>query len=141
MFQTKDFLLLLIVTFISIVIIQPDDSVLNGINKNYLLGGLVIVVVIALTHFSKMALIISVFILTIGANIPSEIALLMNIDTRFLFIALIAVLLVALANRLLKLPTGLDKPQGFAARHRVVASNTKIPELNLSDKDLPENQT
>ena len=91
------------------------------------------VVLVAMTHFSKMALIISVFILTIGANIPSEIALLMNIDTRFLFIALIAVLLLALANRLLKLPTGLDKSQGFAAMHRVVASDTKIPELNLTD--------
>ena len=33
MFQTKDFLLLLIVTFISIIIIQPDDSVINGIDK------------------------------------------------------------------------------------------------------------
>ena len=132
MFQTKDFLLLLIITFISIVIIQPDDSVLNGIDKKYLLGGLVIVAAMALTHFSKIALIISVFILTMGANIPSEIALLMNIDSRFLFIALIGVLLQALANRLLKLPTGLDKPQGFAAMHGNV-SNTKIPELNLAD--------
>jgi len=139
MFHTKDFLLLLIVTLISIVIIQPDDSVLNGVDKNYLLGGLVFVVLIALTHFSKIALIIAVSILTIGSNIPSEIALLWNIDTRFLFSALIAVLLLALANRLLKLPTGLDKPQGFAARHGVVAGNTKIPELNSPDKALPDN--
>lgn len=134
MFHTKDFLLLLIVTFISIVIIQPDDSVLHGIDKSYLLGGLVLVVLIALTHFSKIALVISVLILTIGANVSSEIAQLLNIDTRFLLCGLIGILLLAVANRLLKLPTGLNKPQGFAARHGVVAGNTKIPELNLPDK-------
>ena len=132
-FHTKDFLLLLIVTFITIVIIQPDDSVLNGIDKGYLLGGLAFVVAIALTHFSKIALMISVFILAIGANMPDEIARLLNIDTRFLLCGLIGVLLLAVANRLIKLPTGLNKPQGFAARHGIVAGNTKIPELNLPE--------
>jgi hypothetical protein len=42
---------------------------------------------------------------------------------------------VAVANRIIKLPTGLDKPQGIAAAHGSIARNPDIPELN------PKNDT
>jgi len=137
MLHTKDFLLLLIVIFITVVIIQPDNSVLNGIDKNYLLTGLVIMVAIALTHYSKFVVATAVSILAIGANLPHEIARILNIDARILLGSLIVVLLVTVANRIIKLPTGLDKPQGIAAAHGSVTRNPDIPELNSkNDKDM-----
>jgi len=140
MIRTKDFLLLLIVIFITVVVIQPDDSVLNGIDKNFLLAGLVISVAIALTHYSKLVVATAVSILAIGANLPYELALILDIDARVLLISLIVVLLVAVANRIIKLPTGLDKPQGFAAAHGSVALNPDIPELN-SKNDANDTDT
>jgi hypothetical protein len=137
MIHTKDFLLLLIVIFITVVVIQPDDSVLNGIDKNYLLTALAIVVTIALTHYSKFVVATMVSILAIGANLPHEIARILNIDARILLGSLVVVLLVAVANRIIKLPTGLDKLQGISAAHRSVARNPDIPELNSkNDRDM-----
>jgi len=90
-----------------------------------------------LTHYSKFVVATAVSILAIGANLPHEIARILNIDARILLGSLIVVLLVTVANRIIKLPTGLDKPQGIAAAHGSVTRNPDIPELNSkNDKDM-----
>ncbi len=60
-------------------------------------------------------------ILAVGANLPAEIAGTLNIEPKFLLLTLAAIVLFSLANRLLKLPTGLDKPQGFVSNEGVQA--------------------
>jgi len=133
MMQVKDYLLLLIVTFMTVAIILPAASVMSGIDRNYLLVGLLIVVAIALAHYSRFALVSVVVIATIGANLPPEIAGLFNIDPRILIGTLVAVLLVPAVNLIFKLPTGLDKPQGIPANKSTAGHNSNIVELNLPD--------
>ena len=96
-------------------------SELSRIDRKYLLAGLLIVVTVALVRYSKFVLVVAVFILAIGANLPQDIAAILNVDSRILMGALIAIVLLSLANRIIKLPTGLDKPQGFFIEHGTVA--------------------
>ncbi len=138
MIQTKDILLLLIVTFMSVVFLQPDSSVILGLDRTYLFAGLLIVVTIALAHYSKLVLVTAVLIAAIGANLPQEFAKALNVDARYFMIGLITVLLVAVANRIIKLPTGLDKPQGFPAGPGSVAPNPNMVELNLPESNGAE---
>jgi hypothetical protein len=51
--------------------------------------------------------------MSIGANPPHEIAITLNTEPRILLITLAAIVLFSLARRILKLPGGLDKQQGF----------------------------
>ena len=138
MIRTKDILLLLIVTFMSVVFLQPDSSVVLGLDRAYLFAGLLIVLTIALAHYSKLVLVTAVLIAAIGANLPGEIAGALNVDARYFMIGLVVVLLVAVANRVIKLPTGLDKAQGFPAGPGSVTPNPNIVELNLPESNDPE---
>lgn len=101
--------------------LPQDFSLLSGVDRKYLLAGLLIVVTIALVRYSKFALVAAVFILAVGANLPHDIAEILNVDSRILMGSLIAIVLLSLANRIMKLPTGLDKPQGFISEHGSIA--------------------
>ena len=112
--MNKDYVLLGIVSIMSIGASLPQTLIgLNGIDRKLLVIGLLLVVTIALVRYSKFALVLAVGILAIGANLPNEIADALNIDPRILMLTLLAIVLFSLANRLLKLPSGLDRQQGF----------------------------
>jgi hypothetical protein len=118
----KDYLLLGIVTFMSLAANLPPKLIgLNGVDRKLLLIGLLVVVAIALIRYSKFALVLAVVILAVGANLPAEIAGALNIEPRILLLTLTAIVLFSLANRLLKLPSGLNKPQGFVSNEGVQA--------------------
>jgi hypothetical protein len=111
----KDYLLLGIVSIMSIGANLPDKLIsLNGVDRKMLVIGLLLVVTIALVRYSKFALVLAVGILAVGANLPEDIARVLNIEPRILLLTLVSIVLFSLANRLFKLPTGLDKEQGFA---------------------------
>jgi len=113
--MNKDYLLLGIVSAMSIGANLPEKIIaLNGVDRKLLVIGLLMVVTIALVRYSKFALVLAVGILAIGANLPEEIARVLNIEPRILLMTLVAIVLFSLANRLLKLPSGLDKKQGGA---------------------------
>jgi hypothetical protein len=131
--QSKDLLLLAIVTFMTVVFILPEDSIVRGLDRSYIFTGLLVIVAIAVSHYSKLVVVASVLIVAIGANLPQDIAQTLSIDVRILMIALIVILLVVMANQIFKLPTGLDKPQGFPAAKGSVAPNPNIVELNLPE--------
>jgi ankyrin repeat protein len=112
--MNKDYLLLAIVTIMSLAANLPKDLIgLAGIDRRLLVIGLLLVVTIALVRYSKLVMILSVAIMAFGANLPQELADKYNIDPGILIVALLAIVLLSLANHFLKLPTGLDKPQGF----------------------------
>lgn len=112
--MNKDYVLLAFVTFMSVGANLPDKLIgLSGFDRKLLVAGLLLVVTIALVRYSKFALILAVAILAVGANLPHEIARVLNIEPRVLLITLAAIVLFSVANRLLKLPSGLDKKQGF----------------------------
>ena len=111
----KDYLLVGMVSLMSIAANLPENLIgLTGLDRRLLVFGLLIVVTIALVRYSKLALILAVIILALGANLPSELAAALNIEPKVLMLALVAIVLFALTNRLLKLPSGLDRKQGFA---------------------------
>jgi len=113
--MNKDYLLLGIVSIMSIGANLPDRLLsLNGLDRKLLVIGLLLVVTIALVRYSKFALVLAVVILALGANLPAEIASVLNIEPRILMITLVSIVLFSLANRLLKLPSGLDREQGFS---------------------------
>ena len=113
--MNKDYLLIGIVSIMSIGANLPDHVLgLNGVDRKFLVVGLLLVVSIALIRYSKFALVLAVAILAVGANLPQEIAGALNIQPRILMLTLAAIVLFSLANRILKLPTGLDKRQGFS---------------------------
>ncbi len=112
--MNKDYVLLAIVSFMSIGANLPDTLAnLSGLDRKLLLVGLLLVVTIALVRYSKLVLVLAVAILAFGANLPQELASTLNIEPRVLLITLAAIVLFSLANRVLKLPSGLDKKQGF----------------------------
>ena len=112
--MNKDYVLLATVTIMSVGANLPDALVgLSGLDRKLLVAGLLLVVTIALVRYSKFALVLAVAILAIGANLPNEIASTLNIEPRILLISLAAIVLFSLTNRIIKLPSGLDRKQGF----------------------------
>ena len=126
------------VSFISMVFILPEGSIFRELDRSYMIIGLLIILSIALTYYSRVVVVAAVLIVAIGANLPQDIARILNIDTRILMIALIAVVLVVMANQIFKLPTGLNKAQGFPAGRGSVNPNPNIVELNLPENDGQE---
>jgi hypothetical protein len=112
--EARDYFLLLIVTMMSVAANLPQElSILSGVDRKDLLAGLLIVVTIALVRYSRFVLVAAVFILAVGANLSQDIVEILNVDCRIFMCSLIAIVLLSLANRIIKLPTGLDKPEEF----------------------------
>ena len=112
--MNKDYLLLGTVTVMSLAANLPQETIgISGLNRRLLVICLLIVLAIALVRYSKVAMVLSVVILAFGANLPQTLATEMNIESGYFMGALLIIVLLSLANRFLKLPTGLDKPQGF----------------------------
>jgi len=113
--MNRDYLLLGVVTTMSLAANLPRAVIgSSGIDQRLLVVGLLLVVTIALVRYSRLVLILSVVILAFGANLPRELAAILNIEPGILTAALIVIVLFALANRFWKLPSGLDRRQGFA---------------------------
>jgi ankyrin repeat protein len=87
---------------------------LSGVDHRWLVFGLLLVVTIALVRYSRLVMVLSVVILALGANLPQGLAATFNIEPGILMAALVVIVLLSLANRYLKLPSGLDSRQGFA---------------------------
>jgi hypothetical protein len=110
---------------------QNIFTLLSVIDRNYLLVGLMIVVATALIRYARFVLVIAISILAIGANLPHDIAQILNVDSRILTGSLIAILVLSLLNQFFKLPTGLDKSQGFPDEH-------DSPDLKLLESEFDD---
>jgi hypothetical protein len=91
-----------------------------GIDRRFLLGGLVALVAVALVRYLKFTLVLVVAILAVGANLPGDIAREFGVDRHIMMFALIAMVVISLASRFFKIPTGIDKPKS-SSRHGAVA--------------------
>jgi hypothetical protein len=112
--MNKDYLLLGMVTAMSLAANLPQEIIgMSGLGRRLLMIGLLIVLAIALVRYSKLAMVLSVVILAFGANLPQEFAAALDIAPGYFMAALVIIVLFSFANRYLKLPTGLDKAQGF----------------------------
>lgn len=92
-----------------------------SIDRRYFLAGLVGVVGVALVRYLKFALLLLVVFLAIGANLPEEIAKEFGVEPQMMLLGLVAMVVISLSNRLLKLPTGLEKSGRPQSVHGSVA--------------------
>lgn len=103
-----------------------------GIDRRFLLGGLVALVAVALVRYLKFTLVLVVAILAIGANLPTEIAAEFGIDRNIMMFALIAMVVISLGSRFFKIPTGVEKPKVSSSKHGAVALFNAVAKGQLS---------
>ena len=92
-----------------------------GIDRRYLLGGLMCLIGVALVRYLKFTLVLVVAILSIGANLPADMATEFGIDRHIMMFALISMVVVSLASRFFKMPTGIEQQRVSSTRHGAVA--------------------
>lgn len=105
---TKDVVVVVLVTLMSIGANLSDEMTAGlGINRKYLLFGLITVVVVSLVRYLKFTLILVIAILSIGANLPHDIAVEFGVDPQIMLFALVAMVATSFANFLMHLPKGV----------------------------------
>jgi len=122
--SSKDWIFVIIVGLLALGANLPEEWVqIASVDQRYLLVGLMAIVGVSLVRYLKFSLILIlvVAILAMGANMPQDLASRFGIDTNILLLALVAMIVMSLSNRLLKLPTGLEKKQGAKSTHGAAA--------------------
>lgn len=120
--SSKDWIFVAIVALLAIgANLPPEWTSIVSIDQRYLLVGLMAIVGVSLVRYLKFSLVLIVAILALGANMPAELATKFGIDTNILLLALVSMIVMSLSNRLLKLPTGLEKQQGAKSTHGAAA--------------------
>ncbi len=123
----RDWGLVLIVVLLSIGANLPHEwTDLVNFDRRYLLGGLIAVVGVALVKYLKFTLILVIVALAAGANLPGDIAREFSIDPQISLLGLVAMIVISLSNRVLKLPTGLEKSGRSKTAHGAAALFTAI---------------
>lgn len=123
----RDWGLVIVVILLSIGANLPNEWT-DWINfdRRYLLGGLIAVVAVALVRYLKFTLILVIVALAAGANVPGDIAKEFGFDPQISMLGLVAMIVISLSNRLLKLPTGLEKSGRSKTAHGAAALFTAI---------------
>jgi hypothetical protein len=123
----RDWGLVAIVLLLSIGANLPEEwTAWINLDRRYLLGGLIAVVAVALVRYLKFTLILVIVVLAAGANVPADIAEEFGIDPQISLLGLVAMVVISLSNRLLKLPTGLEKSGRSKTAHGAAALFTAI---------------
>lgn len=105
-----DIFMVIMVAAMSAAANLPDSYQIN-IDRRYLLAALTGIVLVSLIKYLKFALILVVVTLTIGANLPEQMAREFNVNPSVMLFALIAMVIVSLANQAFKLPSGLENTE------------------------------
>ncbi len=120
--SSKDWVFVAVVAILAVGANLPDKwAELISVDQRYLMVGLMVLVGVSLVRYLKFSLLLIVAILAMGANMPQELAEKFGIETNILVLALVAMVVMSLSNRLLKLPTGLEKKQGAKSTHGAAA--------------------
>ena len=123
----RDWGLVGVVVLLSIGANLPEElTAWISFDRRYLLGGLIAVIAVALVRYLKFTLILVIVVLAAGANVPEDIAREFGIDPQISLLGLVAMIVISLSNRLLKLPTGLEKSGRSKTAHGAAALFTAI---------------
>lgn len=105
----RDWILVGVVGVLVVINNLPEQWTESLIDRRFLLGALIGFVAIALIRYLKFALLLAMALLAIGANLPSEIAKEFGVDPQIALLGVVVMVVISLSNKILKLPTGLDK--------------------------------
>lgn len=123
MSRLNDAMIVSLVVLMSIAANLPDDMAFN-FDKKYLLFGLIGIVGVSLIRYLKFTLILVIFVLALGANLPDQMAAELGIHRGIMMFALGAMVFVSFANHMFKLPQGLSKDQeALAERSHLHGAN------------------
>lgn len=118
----RDWGLVGVVTLMALGANMPEGFAREwGIDRKYLLGGLITLVGIALVRYLKFTLILVVAILTIGANLPEDMAEGLGVNRDIMLFALVSMVVISLVSRVFKMPTGLDVAPRKRVQHGAIA--------------------
>ena len=125
--SSRDWGVVIVIALLAIGANLPIKITENlNIDRKYFIAGLIAVVGVTLIKYLKFTLILVIAMLAVGANLPEEMAREFNIDTQYMLLGLVAMVVVSLSNRVLKLPTGLEKSGRSKTAHGAAALFTAI---------------
>jgi hypothetical protein len=131
--RAREWTLVVLVGLTAVIANLPDQTLLDyGINRNYVLGFLALVVFIALFLYLKFQFFFMVVLLALGANMPVQIAESLGISRWPLVIALGLMVGISLINYVVALlPTGLEPQEKQKSAEGIKALFYAIEKSNL----------
>ncbi len=126
--------LLAIVTLMSVAANLPDPYVQRlGIDRDWLIAALVVVVALALLRYLKFVAFLAVSVLVVGANLPADLARELGVDQGILLIVLLLLVAISFANYVWKLlPTGVEAPAKASGEDAALALTKAVQRGEMS---------
>ena len=101
--KLNELLILGIVILLSVTANLPDNLLGAYIDRNILLSVLAAVIMIALFRYLRWMLFMIVSVLAVGANLPEQLATVVNVDPVIMIATLAVLVLISLLNHIFKL--------------------------------------
>lgn len=101
--KLNEVVMLVIVLLLSLAANLPDSMIGQYVDRNILLSVLAAVVIIALFRYLRWMLFLAITILALGANLPAQLAAVVNVDPIIMIATLIVLVLISLLNHMFKL--------------------------------------
>lgn len=130
--KLNELIMLGIVILLSVTANLPDNLLGEYVNRNILLSVLAAVIIIALFRYLRWMLFLIVTILAIGANLPEQLASVVNVDPVVMIATLVVLVLISLLNHIFKLlPTdGATKRTDSAQSRKAILEAVRTGNLN-----------
>jgi hypothetical protein len=101
--KLNEVIMLAIVVLLSITANLPDSFIGQYVSKDILLSVLAAVIIIALFRYLRWMLFLAVTVLALGANLPEQIAAVVNVDPIVMVATLVVLVFISLLNHVFKL--------------------------------------
>lgn len=101
--KLNEIIMLAVVLLLSIAANLPDSVIGQYVHKDILLSALAVVIIVALFRHLRWMLFLIVTILALGANLPEQLAPVVNVDPVVMVATLVVLVLISLLNHVFKL--------------------------------------
>jgi hypothetical protein len=140
-FKLKEVAMLAIVVLLSIAANLPESFIGQYVGKDILLSALAAVIIIALFRYLRWMLFLIVTVLAVGANLPEQLATVVNVEPVVMIATLVVLVLISLLNHIFKLlPTDVAVKRTDSSQSRkAVLEAVKTGNLNKLKRLLKMN--
>lgn len=140
-FKLKEVIMLAIVLLLSIAANLPESFIGQYVGKDILLSALAAVIIIALFRYLRWMLFLIVTVLAVGANLPEQLATVVNVEPVVMIATLVVLVLISLLNHIFKLlPTDAAVKRTDSSQSRkAVLEAVKTGNLNKLKRLLKMN--